>query len=60
MLYGRKEAAGCSSLPCDKDGLIYTVDSNNNLMCIEASTGKKCGHQGCWLILMHHLFLLCR
>ncbi len=27
--------------PVIKDGLIYTVDSNNNLMCIEASTGKE-------------------
>ncbi len=27
--------------PVIKDGLIYTVDSNNNLMCIEAETGKE-------------------
>ncbi len=27
--------------PVIKDGLIYTVDSNNNLMCIEAATGKE-------------------
>ena len=27
--------------PVIKDGLIYTVDSNNNLMCIEASTEKE-------------------
>ena len=27
--------------PVIKDGLIYTVDSNNNLMCIEASSGKE-------------------
>ena len=27
--------------PVIKDGLIYTVDSNNNIMCIEASTGKE-------------------
>ena len=26
--------------PVIKDGLIYTVDTKNNLMCIEASTGK--------------------
>jgi outer membrane protein assembly factor BamB len=27
--------------PVIKDGLIYTVDSNNNMMCIEATTGKE-------------------
>jgi hypothetical protein len=26
--------------PVIKDGLIYTIDSNNNLECIEASSGK--------------------
>jgi outer membrane protein assembly factor BamB len=27
--------------PVIKDGLIYTIDSNNNLECIEASSGKE-------------------
>ena len=27
--------------PLIKDGLIYTVNSNNNLMCIDAATGKE-------------------
>jgi len=27
--------------PVILNGLIYTVDSNNNMMCIEASTGKE-------------------
>jgi len=26
--------------PVIKDGLIYTIDSENNLMCIEAKTGQ--------------------
>jgi outer membrane protein assembly factor BamB len=26
--------------PIIKDGLIYTVDTSNNLLCIEAKTGK--------------------